>query len=110
MKIKVEKDERTKRQIEATRSKEKEQQAQRMKRDEEQKRQKRQWFEDQSGQKIKMLELQLAEERQKREALERQWMDAQYDDTWEEKDGWTQWYSEEEVEVTQEETSRDSSY
>ena len=89
MKIQAEKNERLRRYSEAKRLKEKEQQAEKTKRDDEQKKQKHQWFEDQAGKRIKMLGAQLAEERQKREVLERQPMETQYDETWEEKDGWT---------------------
>ena len=40
------------------------------------------------------LELQLEEERRKREEMEKIWSETQYDEVWEDKDGLSQWYGE----------------
>ena len=60
--------------------------------------------------KIRQLEKQLDEERKRREFLEKQWTDTQYDEAWDsDKDGWDDWHYQEE-ETPPKEPSKESSY
>ena len=60
-------------------------------------------------QKVKALELQLEEERRKREELENKWNKTQYDEVWDDQDGCSQWHEAEDVEDTKGYSSKGSS-
>ena len=61
---------------------------------------------EEQPQKVKALELQLEEERRKREEIEKMRGETQYDEVWEDQDGWSQWHGEEEAEETKGDSSK----